>query len=65
MLTVNDMLRGDGLLLGLVADFIGLGGDQVDELGAAVHHQLPGVVGHPHVGKRFFNHLVDGCPRYG
>lgn len=33
----------------------------MDELRAAVDHQLPGVVGHPHVGKRLFNHLVDGC----
>lgn len=65
MLTVDDMLRGDGLLLRFVADLIGLRGNQVDELGAAVHHQLPGVVGHPHVRKRFFNHLVDGCPRDG
>lgn len=33
----------------------------MDELCAAVHHQLPGVVGHPDVRKRLFNHLVNGC----
>lgn len=64
-LTVDYMLWGNSLLLRPVADLIGFGGDQVDELGAAVHHQLPGVVGHSHVGKRFFNHFVDGRPRDG
>ncbi|RLW05642.1 hypothetical protein DV515_00004935, partial [Chloebia gouldiae] len=32
-------------------DLVGLGGDEVDELGAAVDHQLPGVVGHADVGQ--------------
>lgn len=59
-LTVDDVLGGDGLLVGFVAYLVGLGGDEVDELGAAVHHQLPGVVGHSHVRESFFNHLVDG-----
>lgn len=54
------MLGGNGLLLRFVADLVGLGRDEVDELGAAVHHQLAGVVGHPHVRKRLFDHLVDG-----
>ena len=45
---------------GLVAYLVGLGGDQVDELRAAVHHQLAGVVGHAHVGQRLLDHLVDG-----
>lgn len=35
------MLPADGLLLLLVADVVGLGRDQVDELGAAVQDQLP------------------------
>lgn len=59
------MLRGDGLLLGLVADLIGLGGDEVNELGAAVDHQFPGIVGHPHAGQSLFDHLVDGSPGDG
>lgn len=59
--TVDHVLWRDGLFVGLVADFIGLRGDEVDELRAAVDHQLPGVVGHSDVGKRLFDHLVDGC----
>lgn len=55
------MLRRDGLLVGLVAYFIGLRRDEVYELCAAVHHQLPGVVGHPDIGQSLFDHLVDGC----
>lgn len=37
----------------------------MNELCAAVNHQLPGVVGHPDVRKRLFNHLVNGCSRDG
>lgn len=54
------MLGGDGLLVGFVAYFVGLGGNEVDKLSAAVDHQLPGVVGHSDVREGFFNHLVDG-----
>lgn len=57
------MLRGDGLLLGLVANLIGLGGDEVDELGAAVDYQLPGIVSHPDARQSFFDHLINGSPR--
>ncbi len=60
-LTIDDMLRRDGLLVGLVAYFIGFRRYEVDELRAAVNHQLPGVVRHSYVGESFFNHLVDGC----
>lgn len=35
----------------------------MNELCAAVNHQLPGVVCHPDVRKRLFNHLVNGCSR--
>lgn len=56
---MDDVLGRDGLLLGLVADLVGLGGDEVDELGAAVHHQLPGVIRHSHVRQRLFDHLID------
>lgn len=59
-LTVDDVLWRYGLLVRLVAYFIGLRRDEVDELRAAVDHQLAGVVGHPYVGQRLFNHLVDG-----
>lgn len=60
-LTIDDMLGRYGLLVGLVAYFIGLGGDEVYELCAAVNHQLSGVVGHSDIGESFFNHLVDSC----
>lgn len=60
-LTVDDMLRRYGLLVGLVAYFIGFWGYEVDELRAAVNHKLPGVVSHSHVGESFFYHLVDSC----
>lgn len=56
------MFGGDGLLLGFVADLVGFAGDEVDELGTAVHHQLAGIVGYAHVGQSLFNHLVDGGP---
>lgn len=64
-LTLYDVLGGYGLLLGLVADLVGLGGDEVDELRAAVYHQLPGVVRHADVGQRLLDHLVDGSPGDG
>lgn len=60
-----DMLRGYGLLLRLVADLIGLRGDEVDKLGAAVDHQFPGIVRHADVGERLLDHLVDGSPGDG
>ena len=41
-LTLQDVFPADGLLLLLVANVVGLGRDQVDELGAAVQDQLPG-----------------------
>lgn len=59
------MLRGDGLLVRLVAYFVGFRGNEVDELCAAVDHQFPGVVGHSDIGESFFNHLVDGCSGNG
>lgn len=59
-LTVDDVLGRDGLLVGLVAYFVGFRGDEVDELRAAVHYQLPGVVRHSYVGESLFDHLVDG-----
>lgn len=60
-----DMLRGYGLLLRLVADLIGLRGDEVDKLRAAVDHQFPGIVCHADVGERLLDHLVDGSPGDG
>lgn len=62
-LTVDDVLGRDGLLVRLVADLVGLGGDEVDELRAAVDHQLARVVGHAHVGQSLLDHLVDGGAR--
>lgn len=59
------MLRGYGLLLRLVADLVGLGGNEVDELGAAVDHQFPGIVRHADVGERLLDHLIDGSPGDG
>lgn len=64
-LTVNDVLRGNGLLVRLVAYFIGLGRDKVNELRATVDHQLAGVVCHPHIRQRFFDHLVNRRSRDG
>ena len=60
-LTVDDMLRRYGLLVGLVAYFISFWGDEVYELRAAVHHQLPGIVCHSYVRESFLDHLVDRC----
>ena len=57
------MVGGDGFLLLFVTNVIGLRGDEVDELGAAVEHQLPGVVGHTDVGNDFFDHFVQRCSR--
>lgn len=56
---MDDVLGGDGFLLGLVADLVGFGRDEVDELGTAVHHQLPGVVRHSHIRQRLLDHLID------
>lgn len=64
-LTVDDVLWRYSLFVGLVANFISLGGNKVYELRAAVHYQFPGVVGYPHVGQSFFDHFVDSCPGNG
>lgn len=58
-LTLYDMLWGDGFLLRLITDLIGLRGDEVDEFSAAVHHQLPGIISHPDIGESFFDHFVN------
>lgn len=62
VLALDNMLGRDGFLLRLVADLVSLGGDEVDELGAAVHNQLPGIVGHSHVRQRLLDHLIDRRP---
>ena len=51
------VLRVDGLLLLVVAHLVGLGAEQVDELGAAGEDELAGVVGHPDVGAELLHHL--------
>ncbi len=51
------------LLLGFIADLVGLWWDEVNKLSAAVHHQLSGIVRYSHIGKRFFNHFIDRRPR--
>lgn len=64
-LTIDDMLGRYGLLVGLVAYFIGFWRYEVYELCATVNHKLPSVVRHSNVRERFFNHLVDSCSRNG
>ena len=59
------MFSTDGLLLLLVADVITLTGYQVDELGAAIQYQLPGIIGHSDVGQQLLDHLVHGSPGDG
>lgn len=40
-----DVLAGDGLLCFLLADVVGFGGNQGDELDAAFHKEVPRVFG--------------------
>lgn len=63
-LTLYDMLGRDGLLFRFVADLIGFGGYEVNEFSAAVHHQLPRIVGHPDIWESLFDHLIDSSPGY-
>lgn len=64
MLTLYDMLWRDGLLFRFVANLIGFGRYKVNEFSAAVHHQLPGIVGHPDIGESLFDHLIDSSSGY-
>lgn len=63
-LTLYDMLWRDGLLFRFVANLIGFGRYKVNEFSAAVHHQLPGIVGHPDIGESLFDHLIDSSSGY-
>lgn len=63
-LTLYDVLGWNGLLFWFVANLIGFRRYKVNEFSAAVHHQLPGIVGHPDVGQSLFDHLIDSSSRY-
>lgn len=63
-LTLYDVLGWDGLLFRFVANLIGFRRYKVNEFSAAVHHQLPGIVGHPDVGESLFDHLIDSSSGY-
>lgn len=60
-LTIDDMLRRYGLLVGLVAYFISFWRYEVYELCATINHKFSGIVSHSYVRKSFLYHLVDGC----
>lgn len=60
-LTIDDMLRRYGLLVGLVAYFISFWRYEVYELCATINHKFSGIVSNSYVRKSFLYHLVDGC----
>lgn len=63
-LTLYDVLWRDGFLFRFVANLIGFRRYKVNEFSAAVHHQLPGIVGHPDIGESLFDHLIDSSSGY-
>lgn len=61
-----DVVAGDCLLGLLLGDLVGLGGDEGDELDAALDEQVPGVLGEGDAGRGrqdLGDYLLDGCWR--